>query len=314
MVTIRDFTDQDYAALAEVHNLVWGEQRTVEDIRAEDADFPSQSFRARSVVEVDGTAVAFGSASETPWAYAPHKYFIKCVVHPHYQGRGIGSAWYAHVSRGLRARGATLLTATTRDDKPAAIRFLERRGFVTVIREPESRIDLAAFDARRFAGVLERVASSGIRVTDLAALKRSDPDWARKCWDLEWAIWQDVPTNEVFSRESFEAFKKRVSARSYDRRGHFVAIDGATGACVGTSAVEWRDDDAMDFGLTGVRREHRRRGIALALKVQAIAYAKRSGATLLISDNEENNPMYALNQQLGFRYQWTWLGFENRLT
>jgi len=104
MVTIRDFTDQDYAALAEVHNLVWGEQRTVEDIRAEDADFPSQSFRARSVVEVDGTAVAFGSASETPWAYAPHKYFIKCVVHPHYQGRGIGSAWYAHVSRGRQQR------------------------------------------------------------------------------------------------------------------------------------------------------------------------------------------------------------------
>ncbi len=52
-----------------------------------------------------------------------------------------------------------------------------------------------------------------------------------------------------------------------------MAVDGDE--YVGMSNL-WDDraSDALYTGLTGVKRSHRRRGIATALKVRAIAYAR----------------------------------------
>jgi hypothetical protein len=57
----------------------------------------------------------------------------------------------------------------------------------------------------------------------------------------------------------------------------------------------------LNTGLTGVLRSHRRRGIATALKVCAMSFARDYGAIEVDTDNEENNPMLQLNYQLGFR-------------
>ena len=53
-------------------------------------------------------------------------------------------------------------------------------------------------------------------------------------------------------------------------------------------------------GLTGVRRAFRRQGIATKTKQHSIAWAKAQGIEKIYTDNEENNPMYQLNLQLGF--------------
>ena len=68
------------------------------------------------------------------------------------------------------------------------------------------------------------------------------------------------------------------------------------------------------FGLTGVLRSHRRRGIATAVKLPTIDFARSVGARYISTDNEENNPMYQLNLKLGFRPMPAWLDFEKHLT
>ena len=60
---------------------------------------------------------------------------------------------------------------------------------------------------------------------------------------------------------------------------------------------------SLETGLTGVRREYRRRGIATALKVMALQFARENGYTEIVTDNEENNPMFQINLQLGFEPQ-----------
>ena len=60
-------------------------------------------------------------------------------------------------------------------------------------------------------------------------------------------------------------------------------------------------------------RAHRRQGIATAMKVRAIGFAKEYGAKIVETDNEENNPMYFLNLKLGFESQPAWLSFEKHL-
>ena len=77
-------------------------------------------------------------------------------------------------------------------------------------------------------------------------------------------------------------------------------LDGAD--YVGLTML-WRDStrsDKLVTGLTGVLRSHRRRGIATALKVRALTYARERGIVEVDTDNEDNNPMYQLNLQLGF--------------
>jgi RimJ/RimL family protein N-acetyltransferase len=50
-----------------------------------------------------------------------------------------------------------------------------------------------------------------------------------------------------------------------------------------------------------VRREYRRRGIALALKVRSLEFAKAQGYQRVVTENETNNRgMIDINDRLGF--------------
>jgi len=60
------------------------------------------------------------------------------------------------------------------------------------------------------------------------------------------------------------------------------------------------DIESLETGLTGVRREYRRRGLATALKSQNIEKAKILGTKQIQTSNEESNPMFQLNLRLGF--------------
>ena len=57
----------------------------------------------------------------------------------------------------------------------------------------------------------------------------------------------------------------------------------------------------MFNAFTGVRREYRGRGIALALKLLAIDFCCRSGAGRVRTNNDSKNaPMLAINRRLGY--------------
>ena len=62
--------------------------------------------------------------------------------------------------------------------------------------------------------------------------------------------------------------------------------------------------------LTGVRRAHRRRGLATALKLKCIDWAIGCGIREIQTGNEENNPMYKINLQMGFKPEPAWQDWE----
>ncbi len=202
-----------------------------------------------------------------------------------------------------------------KESMAAGVAFLLRREFVEVQRTWESRLDVAAFDFDRFAGAEERAEKQGITITTLAAERARDPEALRRAYELHVTCMRDVPSVDPITDTSHEAFVSRmVETPSSLPDGYFLAVAG--GEYVGESNLFASLDDAgvLYQGLTGLRREHRGRGIALALKLRTIRYAREHGRREIRTWNDiRNQPMLRINEALGFAKQPTWITFEKTL-
>ena len=307
MLTIRsfDFSETDYEAWVAISNTVWPESLTTvgslkQRIETRDPNYLYQML----VVELDGEIVGYGYYGENPWSHQPGKYDFDVTVHPEYERRGIGSAVYDYIMDRLAEREPrpAVLTTDTRENKAQAIRFLEKRGFEQVMRWPQSRLDLAAFDAARFAPVVERVRAGGIRLYSLLELQPIDTEWRRHIYELDMECTLDEPSPDPFTPPPFEQYVKEVLLDpNLFAEGWFLALDD--GRYVGMTLLFKRNGRIEDLqaGFSAVRRSHRRRGIVTALKTLSIEAARQHGARTIKTGNEENNPMYQINLRLGFR-------------
>jgi ribosomal protein S18 acetylase RimI-like enzyme len=195
--------------IAAIHNAAWqatgpsGENRQRHDA-GRNADF----FFQRLLAEIDGQIVAYAAYGEDAWNHTPGKYSIEIAVHPSYQRHGVGNALYRQIVTTLAARDPAPIyfTAITREDQPGALALLNKERYRLVMRSPMMRIDVAAFDATRFAAVEEKVRQAGITLHSMSELKQRDPDWIRHWYDLEQAINADHPMADRGESLLFETF------------------------------------------------------------------------------------------------------------
>jgi GNAT superfamily N-acetyltransferase len=122
---------------------------------------------------------------------------------------------------------------------------------------------------------------------------------------------RDVPRPDEFTPLPFEHWAKiHFGDQNLLPEGYFIARQG--GAIAGVSQL-WLHSghaDVLNTGLTATRRDYRRLGIALALKLRAIEFARQRGAREIRTGNESNNrPMLSINEALGFVKQPAWVNF-----
>ena len=308
-----DRSDEDYAAICAIDNAVWPEYLTkIENWKHWDKTRDAKYRFQRWLLERDGRVVAFGACGDRHWAHKPGHYFIDIAVYPGEEGHGYGSLLYNHFLNELQRMepACVQITTNTREDKPRGIRFLQARGFKQVMRFPRSLLDVTHFDPSPFAQKLAQTRQSGMEIKTLAEIMAQDPDWLHKLYDLEWELVQDVPYHDELTQQSYESFEKSMLGHpNLFPEAYFIAVDGQRWA--GLSAL-WRnpgDAKRLETGLTGVARAYRRRGLATAMKVTAIEFAKSLGVTEIETDNEEHNPMYGINMQLGYVPQPAYLDF-----
>ncbi|MBC8135551.1 MAG: GNAT family N-acetyltransferase [Fibrella sp.] len=317
-VTLRTFdvrSDSGYDAIAGITRAAKPDYPlTVAELKEEDGLSTQAGTPWMRLLATDETEIPIGFAEFTPswWQPAPGKFFLRLLVRPEFHGEGVGKMLYDALWSEMVRHHPTYVKIEWREDMTRAVRFFEERGWSEVSRWYESRLDIAGFDFTPFADDFDRPLGEGITITSWHDLKASDPDADRKMWQAVMEMLPDVPSDEPFVPMPFDEFQTVVMNRpNLDHNGFFVAVDASTGDYVGISHL-WRRqaDNDLDTGLTATKRSHRRKGIALALKLRVLQWAQANGFRALRTGNEVNNrPMLAINERLGFTKQPPWIEF-----
>ena len=304
MLTIRefDYQDWDYDRLAWFENALFGGSINAQDLRTRDQHRDSSLGFVR-LVALDATSTMIGVIEATqrpaPWFSRGE---VRLAVHQDFRRRGIGGALLGTLETLLRERGGDAVMLYTSQTDEGLNQFLLHHGYSESFRGYQQWLGLDGFDPNRFEVNWDRLNQAGVHLRSMAQL-RDQWDTAQNFYDLYTTLERDAPrADEHFVAQSFEEF----CTNNYDSPASFP--EGVTFALkddelIGLNIL-YRDSNApvVHNGLTGVRREYRGLGLALALKLEGIRCALVWGFEGITSYNAStNSAILRLNEKLGFQ-------------
>jgi len=315
-IEMKEFDPADYPRLVEVYNANYpGYLRSAGEWRNMDESLDRSKYYLQRYSFVENNAiVGFGAVRHVTDMFHPHKFWIEILVDPMSQGRGVASAIYEKLDGELKKLNAIAAWAGSREDLSRLTGFYQRRGFAEKQIVWESRLDVSRVDPERFQEYPEKVQRKGITLTTLAEERMNGQDSLKNLYELVQIISADMPSPAAFTPTSYEQWEAfELKNPNLLPEGYMIAKDGSK--YVGLSTV-WRIDKeprSLIQGNTGVRREYRGRGIAIALKLRVIDFARRNGYEKMKTWNASDNaPMLAVNTKLGFKREVGWITMEKK--
>jgi ribosomal protein S18 acetylase RimI-like enzyme len=303
-------SDQEYDAVARVaahfpaEQLADFEYAHANELRDFDASFEGTGHTLRRyVAEADGAIVGYTQLFQIPWLAELGRFWTSVRVDPAYGRRGIGGLLYTRLLADLQALDAATAWIGVHETAPAIAAAVERRGFRELLRSWPFSLDTRGFDVTRFQPTLDRVAARGITIVTLADERARDPQCLPRLYELHTAITREIPLpGHPHPQPGLAWFERSISSAPRALpEAFFIAKDGQRYA--GESYMQRIEGlpGQLSHKATGVHRDYRGYGIAMALKLATIAYARRHGYTHIWTGVESNNPsMLAINARLGF--------------
>jgi mycothiol synthase len=318
-IRLREYRpEDDTPSYVEINNRIYSPERTtVEQELHWERIYPQENPRQRyTAANEAGQAVGFGVCLRPFWMIAPGVFWLGIDVHPEWRRRGIGQAMLAALEPFARRQGGAILRTNCREDFAASIRFLERAGFRNIGIRYESVIDVQTFDETPFLPILEDALQAGYRLTTLAEERPNAADADRRLYDVVCITAAEVPfPGGDVHHETFENWcKGNLESPTADPAAMFIAKRGDEYVAATTLELPAHPDEPAITSMTGVLREHRRRGLATALKLMSFRYLRERGFRQVRTHNDTANPpILNLNQKMGYRRLPGWLVWDKGL-
>ncbi len=254
---------------------------SLEDI-VSDWQQPRHDLAGTTVGVFDGDRlVGYGDVSEGDIAYT--------AVLPDHQGRGIGTAIARWAQATARELGATVLCGQV-PEGTAADRLLTDLGY---------RLRWTAWDLELPEGreIDARPLPAGFTLRDT-----TEADHERAWTLLEDAFleWSDR------DRASLEDFGRRIWSRPGYAPWNLRLLENADGELVGATHVHLADD-AGYVAKVAVRPDHRGRGLAAPMLVDAFALAREHGARRCYLSTDTRAGARTLYEKVGMVVASTWV-------
>jgi len=305
----RPFEDRDREPMVAERNTWYGpmEQGSAEEWRAWETIAPDDSRLRITVEDESGGVAAMADVSAGGTSRHPDGAQSGGVsVARADRGKGIGSALLAVIVDEAVRRKAPRFLMGVNAAHTDSLEWATKRGFREIGRRLESYIELARFDPARFGARVDNVRRSGVALRTIAEILdgrdgESRESFIRALYDAEAPMWEDIPYATPTPHWPYERFRQiyfesgqifaDTSTVAYDREA--IAGFTVTGKRGSLDGATW---------MTGVGRDYRGRGLATAIKVEALSRAKAKGLRALVTTNDEpNKAMREINAKLGYQ-------------
>ena len=272
-------TDADLEAWRQVRIAVLPNERalTVAEMRAMAADDPD---RLLLLAQRDGELAGNGLVGRSQLGGAG----LHPRVLPSHRRRGVGTALYRALAAHAIARGFTEAGAMVDDE--GSLVFALDLGFHEVDRQVEQVRTLdgtEAFPEPR----------DDVEVVSIA----QRPDLLETAYPLAVDAYADFATYRPVTVTLREWLREEATLPA----GSFVALAGGEIVAFSGLSLDVDHPTRAEDGLTAVRRDWRRRGLATHLKRMELAWAAAHGVRLVYTWTQRGNGgMRAVNEQLGY--------------
>jgi GNAT superfamily N-acetyltransferase len=290
---LRPYDEQDRRAVADISSSIY-------------ADIPERVDEWQ--LESPHRYVALDSNTQRVVGYAwgrkmrAQKYRIDLMVHPQRRKQGVGSRLFECLLEDLRAVNAETAQARAREAWTESLSFLSRRSFVETHRMFKMRLEVGEAHATCLHRLVEEILSRGIVITTLAKERVQDPDCLYRLYEMHCAAlpgWPDPDPGGPVEPPTFARFLEEFKTANYIPEGLFIAVQ--SNEYLGYSGLGFtRQNDQARAAGTAVRANLRGQGIATALKLRTVEYARRRGYKTILT-NTASPAMFAINEKVGFR-------------
>jgi GNAT superfamily N-acetyltransferase len=247
---------------------------------------PGRAEQRRWVAEVDGAVVANGWALRNFFSEGSTAVMCSVNVAPAHRRRGIGNALFELVEEHAAWLAGESLT-TTFHENDQGVAFAAGHGFREARAETDAVLDPRAVTELPRADV------------DLRPVSAVDP---RLAYEVDIEATRDMPSLERIDLMPYDEWVGFVLENPlFAADGSFVALVDGVAAALSLVIADVASGRSHNM-FTGTLRAYRGRGLALAVKLASIRWAREHGITSMSTHNDETNaPMLAVNRRLGYR-------------
>jgi GNAT superfamily N-acetyltransferase len=290
--------EADFSAVTRIRNqFAWQDQLTPAEFLQRYRTSPPGRFNQRFAVIQGDTVVGVAGVYERIHSATPGVFTVFVYTDSEFGPQPeVMIQSTLELERLAVQNGASEALTEYKTEIPWMIDAMKEIGYQETMRFPLSGLKPHETD---FA---EPTLNSDEQIVSYAQYKANHLEtWEHDLWRIEMDVAADLPLPFPFKETEFQEFAEDLHdpflrlefLYLFLRDGHPVGLSQLYPSSVAPTIAA--------VGLTGTRREFRRQGIARRLKHYATNRAKEAGIELLITDNEENNPMLDLNLQLGYK-------------